>query len=60
MQMVTQNHKLFKSVLRQKIMCEEINKGKQVVKVDAGFKITKSYTFAVSPRFDSMSITIRQ
>ena len=40
-------------------MVEEINKGKSVVKVDEANKINKSYTFAISPRFDANAMTIR-
>lgn len=57
--MVTQNHSLYKQVLQQKIMCEEINKAKSLVAVDESHKIKQSYTFAISPRFDANAMTIR-
>ena len=59
MKMVTQNHSMFKSVLRQKVMCQEINKGKNVIKVDGPFRIDKAYTFATSSRFDNFEYPIR-
>mmetsp|Transcript_3802 Transcript_3802/g.4373 ORF Transcript_3802/g.4373 Transcript_3802/m.4373 type:complete len:138 (+) Transcript_3802:1138-1551(+) len=53
MKMVKQNHSMFKSVLRQKIMCEEINKAKNTIKIDGPYRIDKAHTFATSPRFDN-------
>jgi len=34
MTMVNQNHSMFKQILQQKIQVEEINKAKQILKVD--------------------------
>ena len=51
MHMVKQNYELYKQVLRQKIDVEIINKGKSQIKIDAPFKVDKSFTFATSPRF---------
>ena len=59
MTMVKQNHSMFKQVLQQKITVEEINKSKQMVKVDESFRITKAHTFATSPRFDALDMTIK-
>ena len=57
---VVKNYGLYKSVLRQKISVEQINKGKQVIKVDDAHKITKAHTFATSPRFDADMFAIRK
>lgn len=59
MTMVTQNHSMFKQVLQQKIIVEEINKAKQLLKVDEAHKITKAHTFATSPRFDALDMTVK-
>ena len=57
--MVKQNHTMYKQVLQQKITVEEINKSKQILKIDDAHKITKAHTFATSPRFDVLDMTIR-
>ena len=57
--MVKQNHSMYKQVLQQKITVEEINKSKQILKIDDAHKITKAHTFATSPRFDVLDMTIR-
>ena len=59
MKMVKQNHSMFKSVLRQKVFCETITKGKNVIKIDGPFKISKAHTFATSPRFDNFEFPVR-
>lgn len=57
--MVASNHAMYKQVLQQKIAVEEINKAKSVVNVEEKHKINKSFTFAMSPRFDANAMTIR-
>ena len=57
--MVKQNHSMYKQILQQKITVEEINKSKQIVRIDDAHKITKAHTFATSPRFDVLDMTIR-